>query len=150
MQSGLVQKIILVLVWGLSVLVVATSPTVVPIHFGADGVANNFGSRYTLLILPALYTIIYFLFGMLGNNPQALNYPVKITPANQQQQYKLATQLLQMVLVSVGLVFVTIISSIYFINNATIVKLPSWLMIFILSIVFLPIGYYLFKAIKKR
>ena len=142
MSLSFFKKIFLLLVWLSSVYVLATSPAIIPIHFGADGVANNYGSKYILLLLPAMYTAMYFLFSYYYKHPQHFNYPVAITPANQQQQYAAAKQLLQTLLVCIGILFLIIIGCTYLINLGSITQLPTWLLPIILCIIFLPIGKY--------
>jgi uncharacterized membrane protein len=53
----------------------ATSPDVVPVHWGVDGQADRFGSRHELLILPVIGVAVYSLMLFLPRvDPGRENY----------------------------------------------------------------------------
>ncbi len=80
------------------VLVVALAvpglPERVPTHFGASGVADGWGPKSTVWILPAVGTFLYVMLTVFLRYPQIYNYPVPITPENAERQYQAARTLL--------------------------------------------------------
>jgi uncharacterized membrane protein len=85
-------------------------PERIPVHFNSYGNADGYGSKTTLLILPATGVFIYVLMTVLAGYPHIFNYGVKITPENAEVQYRLATRMLRF-LKTVILIMFTFISS---------------------------------------
>lgn len=66
-----------VLVFNWSVL-----PDQVPAHFGANGEVDRWGSKWELLILPALTIGMHFFMLVLEKFPQTHNYPERFNEQN--------------------------------------------------------------------
>lgn len=88
-----VALVIIGLLWGYAALQFASLPERIPIHFTADGVPNNYGSKSFIWFLPALGTGIYTALFYLARMPQHFNYARKITPENRVRQFSLGSQL---------------------------------------------------------
>lgn len=86
-------------------------PAEIPIHFGADGQPDNYGSKATLWTLPIVGTIIFIGIILLNRFPHVFNYPVKITAENAAEQYKKVSRLLRTVNSLVAIVFAYILYS---------------------------------------
>lgn len=84
-------------------------PQEIPIHFGADGQPDNYGSKASLFILPLIGLVLYLSIHYLNRFPHLFNYAVKITPANAFEQYQKARRLLRWVNTLVVLVFAYIL-----------------------------------------
>jgi uncharacterized membrane protein len=69
-------------------------PAIIPTHFGVDGRPNAYGSKATILYLPALLLLLTTLFSVLARYPWIFNYPVDITPENAARQYRRGRTLL--------------------------------------------------------
>jgi uncharacterized membrane protein len=72
-------------------------PAIIPTHFGIDGAPNAYGSKSTILFLPALLLLLTALFSALARYPWAFNYPVVITQENAARQYRRGRTLLAVV-----------------------------------------------------
>src|SRR5947208_4229548 len=105
----LASKVFLVVTWCLAVYTFFKSPPIVPTHFNASGEADNYGSKWTVLILPVIGTIIYFGLTQLNNYPQVFNYMTKITTGNAQKQYTMATRMLRFLKLAILVIFSLII-----------------------------------------
>jgi len=65
----------------------ATLPDSVPTHFNAAGVADAWGSKNSLLLLPAVALATWVLLTVLARFPHSFNYVRAITPENARRQY---------------------------------------------------------------
>ncbi|MCJ7798072.1 MAG: DUF1648 domain-containing protein [Thermoleophilia bacterium] len=65
----------------------ATLPDSVPTHFNAAGVADAWGSKNSLLLLPAVALVMWAGLTVLARFPHAFNYVRAITPENAARQY---------------------------------------------------------------
>jgi len=54
-------------------------PSRIPLHFNADGLAESWGSKNSLLILPVICTAMYALLTVVCFFPKTWNIPVKLT-----------------------------------------------------------------------
>ncbi|MGA7339933.1 MAG: DUF1648 domain-containing protein [Terracidiphilus sp.] len=68
----------------------ARLPDRIPTHFNAAGRANAWGSPYMLLVIPLIAATVYVLMTLVSRYPTAFNYPVRVTPQNQQRLEDLA------------------------------------------------------------
>jgi hypothetical protein len=57
-------------------------PPRIPTHFGFSGPPNGFGPKTSLLELPVIAILFYFVLTLLSRFPQVFNYPVKVTEGN--------------------------------------------------------------------
>jgi uncharacterized membrane protein len=80
-------------------------PERVPTHFGVGGTPDAFGSRMSVWVLPAIAVVMVLVFRVLSNYPHHFNLPVKITPENAEIEYRKAIRLMQMMSISLILVF---------------------------------------------
>lgn len=69
-------------------------PPSIPTHFSADGQADAFGSRWSLLSLPVVAIALYSLMTVVARRPSAFNYPVRVTPANRPRLESLALDMI--------------------------------------------------------
>src|SRR5579885_934209 len=71
-----------------------TLPQIIPIHFGFDGKANNFGGREWIFFPFAVALVLYIFLSILGRFPQAYNYPWRVTEANAPRLYAVARRMI--------------------------------------------------------
>ena len=62
-------------------------PSRIPLHFNADGLAESWGSKNSLLILPVICTAMYALLTVVCFFPKTWNIPVKLTDENRNRVY---------------------------------------------------------------
>lgn len=70
-------------------------PDQVPTHFDAEGVANAYGNKGSLLLEPVISLLLFGLFVLVDHFPQAWNYPVQVTEENQGRLYGLGVKMMQ-------------------------------------------------------
>lgn len=64
------------------------SPEIIPMHFTAGGTPDNYGSRTSLFIIPAISAVLFFGLNALSRHPKMYNYPQKITADNAETVYR--------------------------------------------------------------
>lgn len=84
-------------------------PDTLPTHYNAAGVADDFGAKANLLILPLLATLLFVFLTLLTKIPHKFNYLVKITPENAYRQYVNATRMLRVLKGCIVMVFAIIV-----------------------------------------
>lgn len=138
--------------WTFCVRAYTILPETIPTHFNFKGVADDFGSKATIFILPSIATAIYVLMTYLNQYPHIFNYMVKITEENAENQYRSATRMLRWVKLFVVVLF-SIISIMITtsINNPGLSRwLGSSLPVIIALFTFYTIVYVVNSARTKR
>jgi uncharacterized membrane protein len=125
-------------------------PESVPQHFGPSGKPDAWGSKQSLLILPALNTIIYVGLTILNRFPRLYNYPWEITPQNAKRQYELARSLVIWLKLGVSYTFSLIVWRTIQVALGKSDGLGSLFMPAVLLLVFVPIGVFVVKAYRAR
>lgn len=64
-------------------------PDQVPQHFDASGQADAWGSKATLLLLPAVNLVVFVIMTVISRFPHISSVPVEITPLNARRVYRL-------------------------------------------------------------
>jgi uncharacterized membrane protein len=88
--SDVLSLIGLVLAWLIPLAYWSSLPESIPAHFNAAGEADRYGSRLTLLIMPAVATGLFALMTVISLFPHRWNYFWRITEENAARQYRLA------------------------------------------------------------
>jgi uncharacterized membrane protein len=96
---------LLVFLWWFSIKNYKALPETIPIHFDFEGKADNFGSKRFFYLMPAVLTIIYFLFAFIVRIPEAANYPVTITEKNENAQFLIMGIFMRWLFLLVALIF---------------------------------------------
>lgn len=122
----------------LAILSYRNLPDTIPTHFGFDGKADDWGSKSTVFILPAIVFVLLTGMTILNKYPHIFNYPVTVTQENALSVYTKATRTIRVIKIIIALIFLLIEWNICdSTNNA---QLPGWyLPVFIIVPVFLPI-----------
>jgi uncharacterized membrane protein len=102
---GLAALIVLIL---LPLLNLSQLPERIPTHFNAAGIADGFGDKSAIWILPAVGGVLYLMLTVMVAFPQLYNYPVTITQQNAQVQYRLATRFVRILKTIILLSFIII------------------------------------------
>lgn len=69
-------------------------PETIPLHFGLSGEPNGWGSKATILILPAVAVLLEIVLTVVDRYPHTWNYPVPIKEENAKTQYQIGRSLL--------------------------------------------------------
>lgn len=80
-------------------------PNTIPTHFNAEGIADGFGSKYSIWILPSIALVIVIGFRILANYPHQFNYLTEITEENAPRQYQFGTRIIRYTALYILLLF---------------------------------------------
>lgn len=80
-------------------------PDTVPIHFGANGEADGFGSKSTFIIWPAISIGMFIFLTILERYPQAYNYPARLNEQNAEAFYRNARKILNYIKNIIAILF---------------------------------------------
>ena len=70
---------------------------IIPIHFNAQGEANDFGKKTFVWLLPCISAFMFGLLFFLNKFPHLHNYKVNITEENALKNYKFSTRLVRFI-----------------------------------------------------
>lgn len=80
-------------------------PEMIPIHFNAQGDADNWGSKNTIFIMPGIAIILFVGLFFLSKVPHVYNYTVEITEENASQIYREANLFMSIFNLEMVLIF---------------------------------------------
>lgn len=142
--------LILATLWIMAVFDYPSLPETIPTHFNIKGDVDGYGSRLTLMIIPAMVTLIIPGMLWLSRYPHIFNYIVKITPENQLPQYRLATRFIRGMAAGLGIIFLLILWMM--IASAKSSQVPSMALILlpILAISFIPLIVYVVMSSRLK
>ena len=142
--------LMLLVIWGLTIIHYSSLPDTIPTHFNATGEADGFGSKASIIGLPIIATLLFIGLTVLNRYPHIFNYPCPVTQDNALRLYTLATRMLRylklvLLLVFGGIEFMTI-------QNATgkAAGLGVWFLPLTLVLVFLPLIYFVVKSVQTN
>ena len=93
----LINFTLLILIWIYPIMVYSDLPDTIPTHLNAQGEPDDFGSKATVWILPAIGTFTFFLIFILNRFPHIHNYMVNITEENALKNYRFSTRIMRFV-----------------------------------------------------
>jgi uncharacterized membrane protein len=140
---------LLALVWIIFLAKYPSLPETIAVHFNIDGTADHFGSKSNLILMPAITSAVCGALFFLGMFPHHFNYPVKISEENAVRQYTIALKTLRWLRVSIACVTLLITWEVIRIASSGSDS-KSWLLPLTLVLIFAPIIYFLYLAIKNK
>lgn len=125
-------------------------PDTIPTHYGASGVADGFGSKSMLWILPVVMGITYVIQTIAVRYPHLFNYPIAITEENAARQYKNQVLMLRVLKPIIVIIFMHI--SYATIQNGLGVMhgLSPWLLPIAMISVFGTIAFFIIRVYILR
>jgi uncharacterized membrane protein len=140
-----VSMLLLLLIWIYVVVSYISLPEQIPVHYNLEGVADRYGNKITVFILPAIISAVWAGLGILNRYPHIFNYPVKITEANAGQQYRAATRLIRVM--KLVIVCFCLFITWKVINAAS--TLEWWLLPAMFVLLLAPVMFYLYHSMKE-
>ena len=140
----------LILLWVITIISYARLPEIIPTHFNASGQADDEGSKMILFFLPVIGTLIFVGLTVLNQYPHIFNYPVAITEANAQKQYNNAVRMLKVLKLILAVVFSILVFLIYHAASTDNGSLGIWFLPVVLGMILIPLGYFVYKAVKGK
>lgn len=87
-------------------------PQTVPTHFDVSGQADDWGPRWSVLVLAAVMLLLSLGLAVLSTHPRAFNYPLEITARTAQAVYREGERMMVAALVGVQLIYLDIALSV--------------------------------------
>ena len=142
-------KLLIIIIWGLTLFVFFKLPTIIPTHFNAAGQPDGYGNKLTILVMPIIATLLYFGLTKLNQHPHTFNYINSITEDNAEQQYTIMTRMLRILKIALLIIFsyiilFTYLTTIGFTNGLGVGFLP-----FTLGVALIPIIFYIRQSLKS-
>lgn len=140
----------LLTLWFIILINYSDLPDKIPSHYNAYGEVDGYGSKFLLIILTLISTILYISLTYLNRFPHIFNFPVKITQENAVNQYIIATRLIRYIKFIIVLIFGSIVFITIFNYKNSNIGIGIWFLPIILILVFLPLIYFIRKSIKNK
>ncbi|KYG72695.1 DUF1648 domain-containing protein [Roseivirga echinicomitans] len=138
-------------IWVLVFLNFQNLPDTIPIHFNAAGKADGFGSKWSILTLPIIASVLYVGMTILNKFPHVFNYPTEaVTEENALKNYTMATRLIRVLKLMLVIIFGLIVFMTLQNINGTAEGLGVWFLPLTLGMIFIPITYYIIKLVKAK
>lgn len=87
--------VLLIGLWAYALGAFMHLPPTIALHFDAMGRPDGYGGKISVLLVPALTTLMAAGMFIINRYPHIFSYPVKITSQNALYQYTLATRLMR-------------------------------------------------------
>ncbi|MBT8253336.1 MAG: DUF1648 domain-containing protein, partial [Bacteroidia bacterium] len=139
---------LLLLIWGYTLTHYFDLPETIPVHFNAEGVADDYGNKAVIWILPAIATFLYFTMFLLNRFPHIHNYMVNITEENALKNYRLSTRVLRYVNLYCLLLFALLVYDMFNMSQGGEAKILS--PEFILVSIAAPIGLVAYAIYQQK
>ena len=92
---GMISLLGLAACWAAPLSAWTRLPDSVPVHFGANGEADGYGTKWLILLLPGLGIVLHVVLGLVQRiGGHHYNFPWPITEENAARQYGLARGLM--------------------------------------------------------
>ena len=125
-------------------------PDTIPIHFNAKGVADGFGNKGMIWLLPSLTLIMVPGMLLLRRWPWISNVPLEITEENAVYQYGLIVKLLGFLAAVVSLTFTVIVYDTIEIAHGGSSLLGAWFIPALVIPIFGSMIWYFIAAFRGR
>lgn len=80
-------------------------PETIPTHFNVKGIADGFGDKITLWLLPTIGIVLFVGMFFLNKFPHIHNYKVNITEGNALKNYRLSTRIIRFTNLFIAFIF---------------------------------------------
>lgn len=126
-------------------------PDRIPSHFDASGKPDGYAPKALIWLLAFINLGTYALLSWVPNAPKELiNYPVKITPENEERQFNNMVSMIHAMRLAIALMFAYIIYGIVYTGLGQMNGLGTWSLWLILAGVIVPVIYYIWKAYQLK
>jgi uncharacterized membrane protein len=128
----------------------AVLPDRIPIHFGLGGLADAWGDKVMIWIVPAVAAIIFAVLTAVSRYPHTFNYPVPINSENAHRQYLLGRDLLAWLKAEICWLLAFVVRQQILVALGNAQRLSMELLLGLVFWIFGTVGVYLLKAYSAR
>jgi uncharacterized membrane protein len=128
----------------------AVLPDRIPIHFGYRGLADAWGDKVTIWLMPAVAAIIFAVLTAVSRYPHTFNYPVPITSENARRQYLLGRSLLVWLKAEICWLLAFVVRQQILVALGNAQRFSIELLLGLVVLIFGTVGVYFLKAYWAR
>ena len=128
----------------------AVLPDRIPVHFGYRGLADAWGDKVTIWIVPAVAAIIFVVLTAVSRYPHTSNYPVPINSENARRQYLLGRGLLVWLKAEICWLLAFVVRQQILVALGNAQRFSIELLLGLVVLIFSTVGVYLIKAYSAR
>jgi len=125
-------------------------PDVIPVHFGPNGMADGYGSKTTIFLIPIIVTAIVILLKVINRFPHRFNYLATINSNNAEAQYKSATRLIRYLQAFIPSMFLYIVIKVVTDAGKETSKLEPWFLLLLIPGIMIPTVYTVYTSLTKK
>jgi len=140
----------LLLLVGIPAYYYGSLPDEIPVHFGADGEADGFGSKQSIWMMPGIGVLMFGGLWALSKVPHVYNYPVEITEENAAAQYQAGARLIRVLNALIMIVFAYITYKMTRSATGQFEDLPSYFTPLLIVTMTIIIGVYIFQSATSK
>ena len=127
------------------IVVWSSLPDQIPGHFDFAGNVTRYDGKGTLLVMPIFNWVLFLGLSLVERFPSAWNTGVKVTEENKERVYRIIRDML------VTVKFSIVVSFLFISVNQTLgSSLPRWFMPAFLSLMFVPMIFFIVKLLRAR
>lgn len=148
----LISVTLLILITAYTFLEYNNLPQTIPTHFNGEGIADGFGDKSSIWLLPIIGVVMYCGLFILNKYPHLHNYMVNITEENALKNYRFSTRIVRGVNFFIILLFAYIQYMIFAGAKGEHITLGSWFLPLVIGLsILLPafLLIYQYKMNKK-
>jgi uncharacterized membrane protein len=142
--------LLIISVWGFTVINYANLPETIPTHYNGAGQADGFGGKATILTLPLIATVLFGGLTFLSKFPHIFNYPTNITQHNALRQYTNATRMIRYLKLIIVVIFGLIAFKTIQNGNEEAKGIGIWFLPLTLGLIFIPTIYFVIKSFQTK
>jgi uncharacterized membrane protein len=139
-----------ILIWALVFSKYSSLPDSIPSHFDAAGKVDQYGSKGTIFILPAIGTLLFIGMTILNRYPYIFNYTVRITAGNARRQYTIATRIIRYLKVTIMVTFLIIEYRIFTTAEGKTSGLGGWFLPVSVAVILIPVIIAIIKSFEIK
>ena len=141
----------IIVLWLVVVFFYKGLPQIIPTHFNAAGEVDDTGDKMVLFFLPVIGTLMFIAITVLSRYPRIFNFPVDITPENALRQYTNAVRMLRYLKCVIALIFLWItVVVMHKAGGETTGMIGAWSLPVMMTLILLPLGYFVMRAVRER
>lgn len=125
-------------------------PEKIPVHFGPDGMPDNYSGKNAIWTLPIIGVFLFVLMTYIGKIPHQYNYAVKITEENAKNQYTFATKMIRFLNTAITTMLCYMTWSTIQIAFGNQKGLRTGFMLLFLFLIFGIVGYQMWRSAKNK
>ncbi len=137
--------------WAYSFFEYSRLPEIIPIHFDISMKPDDYGSKSTILILPAIISIVFAPLHLIKKIPHYFNYvTISVTQENAEKLYRIAIKMISVLCFSILLIGIFL----QYITIDSVLKgsfeMPYLIPVIILFMIFAPVIYFIIKMYRIK